>query len=50
MTSKSNTDSKAGEEREERGDEEEVGAHLDGIADGCGCTEVWEHLSEHREG
>ena len=49
MVSKSNTDSKA-EEEEERVDEEEVGAHLDGIADGCGCTEVWEHLSEHRKG
>ena len=23
-------------------------AHLDGLADGCGCAEVWEHLSEQR--
>jgi len=23
--------------------------HLDGIEDGCGCTEVWEHLSEQRD-
>jgi hypothetical protein len=23
-------------------------AHLDGIEDGCGCAEVWEHLSERR--
>ncbi|WP_167837283.1 hypothetical protein [Halosimplex halophilum] len=23
-------------------------AHLDGVADGCGCTEIWEHLSEER--
>ncbi|MEF8851572.1 MAG: hypothetical protein V5A44_06470 [Haloarculaceae archaeon] len=23
-------------------------AHLDGVADGCGCAEVWEHLSEER--
>jgi hypothetical protein len=22
--------------------------HLDGVADGCGCAEVWEHLSEQR--
>ncbi|MFC6835810.1 hypothetical protein [Halomarina ordinaria] len=22
--------------------------HFDGLADGCGCTEVWEHLSERR--
>lgn len=24
--------------------------HLVDVADGCGCTEVWEHLSEQREG
>jgi len=24
-------------------------AHLDDVEDGCGCTEVWEHLSEERE-
>jgi len=24
-------------------------SHLDGVDDGCGCTEVWEHLSEERE-
>jgi len=23
-------------------------AHLDDVADGCGCTEIWEHLSERR--
>jgi hypothetical protein len=23
-------------------------SHLDGVADGCGCAEVWEHLSEGR--
>ena len=23
--------------------------HLDDIEDGCGCAEVWEHLSERRE-
>ncbi|WP_435076266.1 hypothetical protein [Halococcus sp. AFM35] len=23
--------------------------HLDDVADGCGCTEIWEHLSEQRE-
>jgi hypothetical protein len=22
--------------------------HLSELQDGCGCTEVWEHLSEHR--
>jgi len=24
-------------------------AHLDDVADGCGCTEIWEHLSEERD-
>jgi len=24
--------------------------HLNGVEDGCGCTEVWEHLSEQRDG
>jgi len=22
--------------------------HLDDLEDGCGCAEVWEHLSERR--
>ncbi len=24
-------------------------SHLDDVEDGCGCTEIWEHLSEQRE-
>ncbi len=24
-------------------------SHLDGIDDGCGCVEVWEHTSDHRD-
>jgi hypothetical protein len=24
-------------------------AHLNDVEDGCGCAEVWEHLSERRE-
>ena len=23
--------------------------HLDDVEDGCGCTEIWEHLSDERE-
>lgn len=23
--------------------------HLKDVEDGCGCTEIWEHLSEQRE-
>ena len=30
-------------------DEERATDHLDDVADGCGCTEIWEHLSEQRE-
>jgi len=30
-------------DREHRDD-----GHLDDVADGCGCTEVWEHLSDRR--
>lgn len=30
-------------------EEEQSTDHLDDLADGCGCAEVWEHLSEHRE-
>lgn len=29
-------------------DEEEATEHLDNLEDGCGCTEVWEYLSERR--
>lgn len=28
---------------------EETRNHLDDLADGCGCAEVWEFLSERRE-
>jgi hypothetical protein len=24
-------------------------SHLDGVEDGCGCAEVWEHLSDERD-
>jgi len=30
--------------RRERDDE-----HFQDVEDGCGCTEVWEHMSEQRE-
>jgi hypothetical protein len=30
-------------------DDEQAGDHLDDVADGCGCAEIWEHLSERRE-
>lgn len=30
-------------------DDDQDRSHLDGINDGCGCTEIWEHLSEQRD-
>ena len=29
--------------------DEQVDEHLEDVEDGCGCTEIWEHLSENRE-
>lgn len=34
--------------RSERTELPEDDDHLAGVPDGCGCTEVWEHLSDHR--
>ncbi|MFC7096701.1 hypothetical protein [Halobaculum marinum] len=31
---------------ERYGDDEVDTSHLDDLEDGCGCAEVWEHLSE----
>jgi hypothetical protein len=31
-------------------DEKQATDHLEDLADGCGCTEIWEHLSERRDG
>jgi hypothetical protein len=28
--------------------EEESNEHLRDVEDGCGCAEIWEHLSERR--
>jgi hypothetical protein len=36
------------EEAADEPDAEEYG-HLDDLADGAGCTEIWEHLSDSRE-
>ena len=35
--------------REDLADEEPATDHLDDVEDGCGCTEIWEHLSENRD-
>jgi hypothetical protein len=36
-------DGETGEQKEEVDT-----SHLDGAADGCGCTEMWEHLADQR--
>lgn len=35
-------------EYDDRAGDEEDAAHLDDVGDGCGCAEIWEHLSERR--
>lgn len=36
--------------RLEETDEEPIETgHLEDVEDGCGCTEIWEHLSDERE-
>ncbi|WP_144920087.1 hypothetical protein [Halorubrum salsamenti] len=37
-------------EREADADPDDGTDHLDDIEDGAGCTEIWERLSERREG
>lgn len=44
MKSENNTE--ATERRSKRADPER--AHLTNVEDGCGCTEIWEHMSENR--
>ena len=38
----------AAENTVERDETERDDAHFDDIEDGCGCAEVWEHLSDRR--
>jgi hypothetical protein len=37
------------DQRAEETDERPVDDHLKDVDDGCGCTEIWEHLSDNRE-
>jgi hypothetical protein len=39
---------RAGTDDDRSEDGDRADAHLDDVADGCGCTEIWEHLSEER--
>jgi hypothetical protein len=37
-----------GAERPDGAAEDDVDGHLADVPDGCGCAEVWEHLSDRR--
>lgn len=37
-------------ETDRDGRSDEASAHLQDVEDGCGCAEVWEHLSAERAG
>lgn len=39
-----------GSEQADDEDEEDIREHLSDVKDGCGCAEVWEHMSEKRDG
>ena len=45
MTDDADGTSTDGDDRPTRDDD-----HLAGVDPGAGCTEIWEHLSEHRHG
>jgi hypothetical protein len=34
---------------DDESDEEVDTSHLDDVDDGCGCTEIWEHMSGERD-
>jgi hypothetical protein len=42
-------DAEAQQATDQDADEAVETGHLDDMEDGCGCAEVWEHLSERRE-
>jgi hypothetical protein len=43
------SDSDPSTDAEDSADEEAETSHLDDLADGAGCTEIWEHLSDGRD-
>ncbi|MFD1633257.1 hypothetical protein ACOZ4L_08685 [Haloplanus ruber] len=50
MTEKSETVTGSTEADAERDDGAEERNHLSDVEAGAGCTEIWEHLSETRDG
>ena len=47
MTQEADHSDRVEQSATEAGHEDER-AHLDGVEDGCGCAELWEHLSDER--
>lgn len=43
------TEPASADESEGSSNPAETDDHLDDLADGAGCTEIWEHLSENRK-
>lgn len=50
MTEKSETATASAQVDAERDDDAEEHNHLSDVEAGAGCTEIWEHLSETRDG
>jgi len=42
------TEADAGARVDDAADDGVETAHLEDVEDGCGCAEVWEHMSERR--
>ncbi len=49
MTAEETLDEQAAADESEDSDADRGRSHLSDVADGAGCTEIWEHLSERRE-
>lgn len=43
------TASDPSQEAEAEAEAEQAREHLEDVDDGCGCAEIWEHLSENRD-
>ncbi|UPW01607.1 hypothetical protein M0R88_05750 [Halorussus gelatinilyticus] len=49
MTAEETLDEQAVADESEESDADRERSHLSDVADGAGCTEIWEHLSDRRE-
>lgn len=48
MSETPESDENRSEQADPENSETDESRHLSELEDGCGCAEVWEHLSEHR--